>query len=102
MSCLDVVPGETDNVPRRPTRAGRPDEPVGDVATGRITRIFVGQLYGFIRARNRREVFFHRSDMQDVTAFNALQVGDPVTFLLIDDPVSGARAVRVIRTSARR
>jgi hypothetical protein len=31
-----------------------------------------------------------------------LQVGDHVTFGLIDDPVSGARAVRVIRTSRGR
>jgi cold shock CspA family protein len=59
-------------------------------------------MYGFIRVRNGREVFFHRSDLQDVATFNTLQVGDLVTFSLIDDPVSGARAVRVTRTSRER
>ena len=72
------------------------------MATGRIARLFVGQMYGFIRGRNGREVFFHRSDLQDVATFNTLQVGDPVSFLLIDDPVSGARAVRVTRSSGKR
>jgi len=78
------------------------DGPVGAAAAGRITRIFIGQMYGFIRVRTGREVFFHRADLQDVTTFNSLQVGDHVTFGLIDDPVSGARAVRVIRTSRGR
>jgi cold shock CspA family protein len=89
-------------VPRRPQNPERPHEPVGPAATGRITRLFVGQLYGFIRVRNGREVFFHRSDLQDVTVFNSLQVGDVVAFRLIDDPVSGARAVGVNRTSRAR
>jgi cold shock CspA family protein len=92
----------TVNVPRRPLQPTQPDGPVGIAATGRITRLFVGQLYGFIRVRNGREVFFHRSDLQDVTAFNTLQVGDVVTFGLIDDRVSGARAVRVARSSGTR
>jgi cold shock CspA family protein len=101
MSCLDVFLRSCD-VPRRPQRPAQPDDPVGIAATGRITKLFVGQLYGFIRVRNGREVFFHRSDLQDVTAFNTLQVGDVVTFGLIDDRVSGARAVRVARSSGTR
>ena len=87
-------------MPSRPPRPTQPNEPVGVAATGRITRLFVGQLYGFIRVRNGREVFFHRSDLKDVSTFNTLQVGDVVTFELIDDRVSGARAVRVARSSS--
>ena len=75
----------------------RPTDPAGTAATGRITRLLIGQSHGFIREGNGREVFFHRADLRDDTTFNALQVGDPVTFELIDDPVSGARATRVAR-----
>jgi cold shock CspA family protein len=86
-------------VRHRPFHLERPADPVGAVSTGRITKLFVGQMYGFIRVRAGRDVFFHRADLQDVTTFNTLNVGDLVTFSLIDDPVSGARAVRVTRTS---
>jgi cold shock CspA family protein len=72
------------------------------VATGRITRLFVGQVYGYIRVRNGREVFFHRADLRDVATFNKLRVGDVVTFSLIDDPVSGARAVGVTPATGKR
>jgi cold shock CspA family protein len=87
---------------RRPLNPGRPHDPVGAVATGRITRLLVGQMHGYIRVRTGRDVFFHRADLQDITTFNTLQVGDLVTFSLIDDPVSGARAVRVTRTARAR
>lgn len=90
-------------MPYTPPRPGRPDGLAGPVATGRITRLFVGQVYGYIRVRNNgREVFFHRADLQDVASFNRLRVGDLVTFSLIDDPVSGARAVRVTPTTGKR
>src|SRR5438067_1316570 len=77
-------------------KVGRPKEPVGTAAVGRIARLQIGQSYGFIRA-NAREVFFHRADLAEDTTFNTLQVGDVVTFNLIEDAVSGARAMRVIR-----
>ena len=85
---------------RRPAIIGPHKGPVGPPASGKIARLFVGQAYGFIRLRNGREVFFHRSDLQDATAFNKLQIGDVVAFELIDDAVSGARAVRVSRRRA--
>lgn len=81
-----------------PTRSGkpsRPTDPRGKPATGRIAKILFGQGYGFIRLRDDREVYFHRSDSQDGTAFNDLQVGDVVTCELLEDAVSGARALRV-------
>jgi len=72
-------------------------EPRGKPATGRIARILVGQAYGFIGLRDRREVFFHRGDLCEGTAFNDLQIGDTVTFELFEDTVSGARALSVKR-----
>ena len=76
-------------------KIGQPKEPAGTSASGKITRLFVGQAYGYIRLRNGLQVFFHRADLKDVTTFNRLQVGDLVVFDLIDDAVSGARAIRV-------
>jgi len=79
-----------------PRLAGaRPLEPRGAHASGRIVRLLVGQGQGFIRLRDGREVFFHRSDVAEGTSFNDFVVGDTVTFELLEDAVSGARALRV-------
>ena len=80
---------------RRRSGTLAPKVPASTPATGRIVRLLIGQEYGFIRVRNGRAVFFHRADLRDVTTFNALQVGDTVAFELVDDQVSGARAIRV-------
>ncbi len=69
----------------------------GTSATGRIARLLVGQGYGFIRLRSGRDVFFHRADLLEGNRFNDLRTGDIVTFELLDDRVSGARALRVTR-----
>ena len=76
---------------------GRPPSAVGTRANGTVARLVIGQSYGFIRLRDRREVFFHRADVQEDTPFNSLQIGDFVAFELIVDVVSGPRAVRVTR-----
>lgn len=76
---------------------GRPPSLVGTRARGKIVRVVTGQSYGFIRLRDRREVFFHRADVQEDTPFNSLQPGDAVTFELIADAISGPRAIRVTR-----
>ena len=76
----------------------RPEDFRGKPASGRIVNILTGQGHGYIRLPNHtREVFFHRADLQEGTAFNDLQVGDGVSFELFDDTVSGARALRVMR-----
>ena len=80
--------------PRKPEPAG-PPERRGAQSAGRIVRLFVGQCHGFIRVANDREIYFHRSDVQHGTSFNDFIVGDAVTFELLDDVVSGARALRV-------
>jgi cold shock CspA family protein len=82
-------------VPKRTGKPSRPNDPRGKPATGRIAKILIGQGHGFIRLRDNREVYFHRSDSREGTAFNELQIGDTVSFELLEDPVSGARALRV-------
>jgi cold shock CspA family protein len=68
-------------------------------ATGRILAVTVGQGTGFIVGAGGK-VFFHRSDVQAPTSINDLELGDAVEFDLVDDTVSGPRAVRVRRLSA--
>ena len=72
-----------------------PAEPRGPVSTGRIAKLMIGQSYGFIRLADGREIYFHRSDLEDGASFNDFTIGDMVTFELLEDAVSGARAVRV-------
>jgi cold shock CspA family protein len=100
MSCLDQSSAMSQRL--RFGKIGQPKDPAGTSASGRITRLFVGQAYGYIRLRNGVQVFFHRSDLQDVSTFNRLQVGDLVVFDLIDDAVSGARAIHVTPKRADR
>ena len=69
-------------------------------STGRIVTLMVGQAIGFIRLNDDSKVFFHRSDLQPGTSINELQLGDAVEFELVDDLVSGARAMRVRRLFA--
>jgi cold shock CspA family protein len=64
--------------------------------TGMVGRIVRGLSYGFIRTTEDREVFFHRSDVTH-SSCNDLATGDPVTFRLTDDIVSGPRATHVRR-----
>ena len=78
----------------QPGKVSWPNAPRGKAATGKIAKIFVGQGHGFIRLRDR-EVYFHRRDVQEGTVFNDLEVGNMVTFELLEDDVSGARALRV-------
>jgi cold shock CspA family protein len=93
MSRLDVSCERT--MPRHSGKLDRPNAPASTPSTGRIARLLVGQAYGFIRVRNGRAIFFHRADLRDATTFNTLQVGDLVAFELVDDQLSGARAIQV-------
>jgi cold shock CspA family protein len=87
--------------PKRTNKTSWPKAPRGKSATGRIARILVGQGHGFIRLRDDREIFFHRGDLREGTAFNDLHIGDTVTFEVLEDSVSGARALRVRRRQRR-
>src|SRR5262245_41640749 len=87
--------------PARKPAAARPAEYRGAVSSGRIVTLFIGQGHGFIRLASDRDIFFHRSDVCEGTSFNDFAVGDAVTFELFEDPVSGARALRVGRPRPR-
>ena len=80
----------------------RPHVPRGTPRTGRIVTLSIGRGHGFIRLPNAREVYFHRADLQAGTAFNEMQIGDAVWFELLEDAVSGARALRIVRPKSTR
>jgi len=88
--------------PARKAAVVRPAERRGTPSSGRIVTLFIGQGHGFIRLTNDREVFFHRSDVREGTSFNDFAVGDAVTLELLEDEVSGPRALRVERRRPRR
>jgi cold shock CspA family protein len=87
---------------RKTGKASPPGDPRGKSATGRIARILVGQGYGYIRLRDGRDVYFHRCDSREGTPFGDLRVDDVVTFELIEDSVSGARALKVMQQKKSR
>jgi hypothetical protein len=79
-------------------RAAGPTGPVeqrGAASIGRIVKLLIGQNHGFIRLADSREIYFHRGDLEDGTSFNDFTIGDAVTFELLEDVISGPRALRV-------
>ncbi len=84
-------------MPKFSGKLSKPSTLQGNPAVGRIAVLWVGQGHGIIRTAQNRQIFFHRGDMDERTPFNELQVGDTVVFELLDDKVSGARALRVTR-----
>jgi cold shock CspA family protein len=70
-----------------PIRRGRP-------AAGRVKELLRGRLCGTIRAKDGLNVFFHARDL-DVGKYNDVEVGASVSFEIIDDKISGPRAVKV-------
>ena len=82
---------------KRLSKLSRPNVPRGTLVTGRIVSLLIGQCHGFIRLPNAREIYFHRADLQEGIAFHDLQIGNAVAFELLEDAVSGARALRVVR-----
>lgn len=80
----------------------RPIEPRGTVSTGCIVKLLVGQGHGFIRLADDREIYFHRTDLARGASINDFVVGDRVSFELLEDTISGARALHVSRSEPRR
>jgi cold shock CspA family protein len=81
------------------TSAGKP--PAGASApasrmTGKVTKIVRARACGFIRTTEGREVFFHASDLEGAT-FAEVRESHKVRFELVDDRISGPRALRVSR-----
>ena len=80
----------------------RPADRRGTPSSGRIVTLMLGQGHGFIQLRNARKVLFHRSDLCEGTSFQDLAVGNRVTFELLEDAISGPRALRVERLRGAR
>jgi cold shock CspA family protein len=87
--------------PARRSQARRPAEPLDPSRSGRIVTLVIGQGHGFIRLADRRSVFFHRSDLGEGTRFGDLAIGETLIFDLLDDPISGPRALHVRRRPPR-
>ncbi|HTI36426.1 MAG TPA: cold shock domain-containing protein [Vicinamibacterales bacterium] len=79
-----------------------PTERRGTPSSGRIVTLMLGQGHGFIRLTSTRKVFFHRSDLCEGTSFQDLAIGNRVTFELLEDAISGPRALRVERVRGSR
>jgi hypothetical protein len=93
--------GRIPNVsPKRASKALRPTELRGVPDSGRIVKLFIGQGHGIIRA-NGREIFFHRADIQEGMSINDFGLGDAVIFERLDDRISGARALGVVKRRQR-
>ena len=60
------------------------------VTAGRIKKIIPDRGFGFVRADDGNEVFFHRTELTTVD-FDALQEGEQVTFDIVNSP-KGPRA----------
>jgi cold shock protein len=60
---------------------------------GKIKRVVRDRGFGFISSAEGREIFFHRSSLQDLN-FDTLKEGDHVEFEVEDGP-KGPRAVAV-------
>lgn len=60
---------------------------------GKVKKVILERGFGFITAEDGKEVFFHRSDCQDVN-FEALEEGSSVEFDL-EQGQKGPRAVGV-------
>ena len=80
----------------------QPAEPRGISAVGHIVKLFIGQCYGFVRLSDDREIYFHRADLREGTAFSELSVGDSVVFELFEDRISGDRALQLRRQARSR
>jgi len=55
------------------------------VPAGRIKKIIPERGFGFVRAEDGNEAFFHRTEVTMVD-FDSLQEGDEVIFDLVDSP----------------
>jgi cold shock CspA family protein len=78
-------------------KLSQPAELRGVPDTGRIVKLFVGQGHGVIRTSKGREIYFHRADIKEGTSINDFAIGDTVSFERLEDAISGARALDVVR-----
>jgi hypothetical protein len=68
-----AAPGRT----ARRTERRRPAERPGALSAGGIVKLLIGQSHGFIRLADSREIYFHRSDLEEGASFNDFTIGVP-------------------------
>ena len=68
--------------------AGGGEELQGGEVTGEVDKLLLDHGYGFVRAEDGRQYFFHRTDAQD-DAWPDLGVGDQVSFIIQRWPAHG-------------
>ena len=64
---------------------------------GKIKKIIPDRGFGFVRAEDGNEVFFHRTEMPS-SDFDALEEGEAVTFEIMQSP-KGPRARNLQKAS---
>jgi cold shock CspA family protein len=64
-----------------PHDAGGGEEPQGGETSGKVDKLFLDHGYGFVRAEDGRQYFFHRTDAQNDT-WPSLAIGEPVSFII--------------------
>jgi cold shock CspA family protein len=67
---------------------------------GHVKSVQRGSGTGYIRDNAGRDFFFHKGDVLN-KGFNDLDIGVAVTFEIIEDPISGARAAQIKPTTRR-
>ena len=83
-----------------PHDAGGGEEAQGGDVAGKVDKLFLEHGYGFVRAEDGRQYFFHRTEVQN-DAWPSLAVGDQVSFTIRTSPVhnKAGRAVDVRKPS---
>jgi cold shock CspA family protein len=69
-------------------------QPRGRAAQGRVKQLSHGRLCGDIETTDGQRIFFHGRDLEQAR-YNDLKIGDAVSFEVIDDHISGARATAI-------
>jgi len=64
---------------------------------GRIKKLNKQKGYGFIRADNGQEIFFHKAELAAGIVFNALETGEELMFF-IEEGKKGKKATTIIKT----
>lgn len=55
------------------------------IERGKIKKLFIERLYGFIELEDGTEAFFHNGDMAEGNIHN-LRIGQEVEFILVSKP----------------
>jgi len=60
---------------------GGGEDPQGGEVSGKVDKLLLDNGYGFVRAEDGRQYFFHRTDVQN-DDWPKLAIGDPISFVI--------------------